>query len=73
MTAQQMVDRFTALLKVEGAIGNPIDEVETIFDKITKWKKGKENRDSEAQEEFIAQKLKPLEALSVHNIKTAEM
>jgi Ca2+-binding EF-hand superfamily protein len=71
-TSQQMVDRFTKLVRVEQSIGNPIDEVETVFDKITAWKKGKQNRDSEEQEEFIAKKLKPLENIAVHNIKTVE-
>ena len=45
LTAQDMVDRFKRLLQIEGGIGNPLDEVETVFDKVTAWKKGKENRD----------------------------
>jgi hypothetical protein len=42
-----MVERFKKLVRVEQSIGDPIDEVENVFDKITAWKKGKKNRNSE--------------------------
>jgi len=47
--------------------------VESVFDKITAWKKGHkgENRDSEQQEDFIKEQLKPKDNLNVHNITTA--
>ena len=68
INSKELIKHLDNLLSVNNSVGNPVDEIQRIFDKITDWKK--KAGDSEEQEAKVAKSLKPSENLKLHNITT---
>jgi len=68
LNSSEVIEHFKKLLIVENRIDTPTDEIQIIFDKILQWKKKAGNLDQ--QEKMVSKKLKPNEALKIHNMKT---
>ena len=75
-----IINAFKGLLAAENRLQDPLDEIQLIFEKLTRWKMGftpkgpnGEPPGPEAQEEFVSNTLKPDKGskLKIHNIKTA--
>ena len=70
LNSKQVIEYLNKLLEVDKRLGEtPEDDIEKLFDKIQKWKL--KAGDLDAQEKMITKKLKPVEPLQVHNMKTA--
>ena len=64
-----MVAYLKGLLNVENEVKDPLDDIKVIFDKIQVWKE--KMGDLEEQDKKVSKKLKPLNPIKIHNVKTA--
>ena len=67
LTPDQIVDSLNSLVIASKKIGDPLDDIEVIFNKIQAWKQSFGNLDE--QEKEMVKKLK-CKDLKVHNVKT---
>ena len=65
----QLIGYLKGLMKVENDVKDPLDDIKVIFDKIQAWKE--KMGDLEEQDKCVSKKLKPLNTIKVHNVKTA--
>ena len=70
MTPETLAAYLQEFLRSVQKVGNPKDEILSIFDKITEWKRQAGNLDD--QEKMVARKLKNSEGnrVEIHNVKT---
>ena len=68
INSEQLVEHLNKLLRIENRVEEPTDEIKSIFEKITAWKKKYGNQDN--MDEWVGQKLKNKQQLKIHNITT---
>jgi len=56
INSEQLFEHIDKLLKIEDKVKDPTDEIKSIFEKITAWKKKYGNQDN--MDEWVGQKLK---------------
>lgn len=56
------------LVQCQERVGEPLDDIKRIFDKIQKWKQ--KAGDLDKQEKMVSHKLKYHERIKLHNMKT---
>ena len=71
MKHDQIIEVLKKLIQAETRIETPIDEIQAIFEKIRIWKE--KAGDLDQQEKMVSKKLRPVENISIHNYKTAEL
>ena len=67
LTPDQVVGYLNSLVQAAKKIGDPLDDIEKIFNKIQDWKQSFGNLDE--QEKEVVKKLK-CKNLKIHNVKT---
>ena len=67
LTPDEVVGYLNSLLAAANKIGDPLDDIEVIFNKIQAWKQTFGNLDE--QEKEMVKKLK-CKDLKIHNVKT---
>lgn len=67
LTSKQVIAFLNGLIQTKNKVADPLDDIETIFNKIQKWKEAM--GDLEEQETGVAEALKT-PGVSIHNVKT---